>query len=203
MAKYKWLILMPILAFALVFGPNLIGGSKSNTESRSTTSAIWKRSSEPGSSKAASPGLGIDATSMAMSLFGVLVLACGAIWLLKKLQTGGRVIGGREILIKETHRLNAKRAIHLARVSDRLLLLGDSEAGIQLLKDLTPPEETEPLADATTFTIPRPEIASSTDEEGAVPRDYVIQAAKRQTQPKDSAEELGNFRELLHRLGKA
>ncbi len=200
MAKYKWLIAMPVLAFALVFGPTLLQSDKKPAENpRSAKSAIFRKSEK----KEVPATSAIDPTSMALSLFGVLVLACGAIWLLKKIQLGNSTPGGREIQIKETHRLAPKRSIHLARVCDRLLLLADCEGGIQLLTDLTPKDE-ETVLDAlltqetASVTIPRPEA------EGAVPRDFGSRVADQvETAPAPSPATLGNFRELLSKLGNA
>lgn len=201
MAKLKWLALMPILAAVLVFSLSFMETPKSNGGNAAASAAASRdgRSLSAQDDKAKTSSL--DMAELAVSLLAVLGLAIGAIWMLKKLQKGTQSLGqAGQIQIKESRRLGPKRAIHIVRVDERLLLLGESESGLSFLADLTPPEEEAPLS--------RPVASDVNDElditQGAEPRDFVIRAAAKPQAAQASDERpasLGNFRELLQRLG--
>jgi flagellar biosynthetic protein FliO len=200
MAKLKWLALMPILAAVLVFSLSFMETPKNNGVNTASSAAASRdvRSSSAQGEKATSS---LDMAELAVSLLAVLGLAIGAIWMLKKLQKGTQSLGqAGQIQIKESRRLGPKRAIHIVRVDERLLLLGESESGLSFLADLTPPEEETPLARTSV-----PDVQDELDvHQGAEPRDFVIRAAAKPRAEAASDERpasLGNFRELLQRLG--
>ena len=93
----------------------------------------------------------------------VLVLAGGAVFLLSRLQKRRGPAGKRRALaLVETLPLGRRKRLVLARASERLLLLGETEKGITLLMELgeeeslpeTPPMEEEEEEEAG----PAPEI---------------------------------------------
>ncbi|PIE22948.1 MAG: hypothetical protein CSA62_09430 [Planctomycetota bacterium] len=194
MAKLKWLALMPFLAAALVFGASFLSGP-------SKSSSPAPQSSRARSAAEQMPAM--DLGELGFSLLAVLGLAIGAIWLIKRLQGGQQKLAGTgSIEIKETRHLSAKRAMHIVRVQDRLLLLAETEAGLSTLSDLSPREEDPALLQ------PMPRITQpAPTEQGAEPRDFLQrrQSAQPQVQPQAKEEApvaLGNFRELLAKLGQ-
>lgn len=185
MSKWKWFALIPVLAAALVFGPGIFGsGNPSGGEAEG-------RSWEPATG--AVPSGAPSMLEVAACLGLVLVLAVGGMILLRRLQYGTPHAGGTTIQMRETRRLGPKRALHMLRVSDRLLLVAESEQGIHLVADLTPADPDEDVAE------PIADDPDDDDEDGAVPRDLVIPRPRQRARPKRAA--LANFRDLLDRLG--
>ncbi len=184
MREWKWLAIVPLLAAVMVFGPVLFSGGNSNAPA--ANDGTWRRNAET----AATPSF----LTLGTSLGVVLLLAVGGIFLLRRLQAGQEHAREREIRVKESRRLSPKRSLHLIRAADRLLLLGESEVGLQLLADLTPrePEVTLP-ASAPVAVEPEP-----LEEDGAVPRDLVIPNHPRKETLKS---QIQDFRELLGKLG--
>lgn len=201
MTKWKWLALMPVLAAALVFGSSFFSGEGRTRDaaagnSRSAVPASWRSDERPAESRDATAR--VDMTELGTSLLVVLGLAIGAIWVLRRLQRGTvHVDHGSSIRIKETRRLSAKRALHIVHVADRLLLLAEAETGLALVADLTPKGEED--AAPADFA---PELDVDL-ERGAEPRDFVLRAATRNpaSEHPQAPASLGNFRELLARLG--
>ena len=194
MGKLKWLALMPVLAAALVFGSSFLSEPTKSPNQLPT-------SPRPAARSAQDQMASMDLSELGFSLLAVLGLAIGAIWLIKKLQGGPKKLsGGGSIEIKETRRLSAKRAMHIVRVQDRLLLLAETESGLTTLSDLTPREE-EPAV-----LQPMPRIAEPDSlEQGAEPRDFRQRSSRPEPQPEPEDEfpvGLGNFRELLAKLGQ-
>ena len=201
MNRIKWIFVLPILAAVLVLLPVLIP-SKANPGNQGPAGpsiSTWKR----GGTEA-----GIEGPSfltLTTSLGIVLLLGVGTIVILRKMQGGGVNSPEREVIVKESRRLSPKRTIHLVRAVDRLLLVSESEMGVQLLSDLTPREETAAQPAAVLVpqvAIPQPEVEpAAAEEEGATPRDLLLPRNEkaRQAAIKASAK-LSNFRELMTKL---
>ncbi len=201
MNRIKWIFVLPILAAVLVLLPVLIP-SKANPGNQGPAGpsiSTWKR----GGSEAGVEGPSV--LTLTTSLGIVLLLGVGTILILRKMQGGGVNSPEREVIVKESRRLSPKRTIHLVRAVDRLLLVSESEMGVQLLSDLTPREEsaTQPAALLVPqVAIPQPEVEPTPpEEEGATPRDLLLPRNEkaRQAAIKASAK-LSNFRELMTKL---
>ncbi len=185
MRDWKWFLFVPLLAAALVAGPLLF--PRGSAPVSGPGDGTWRR---PASDAAA-----VDPAAVAVSLGLVLLLAVGGLLVVRRLQAGRPAAGGREIRIKETRRLAAKRALHLVRAGERLLLIGESEVGLQTLADLTPPPP--PVPSAALEDAARDREDGGEEEEGAVPRDLVIPQRK----PAGArAKALHDFRTLLSKL---
>ncbi|GEM_PF-3116823 len=201
MNRIKWIFVLPILAAVLVLLPVLIP-SKAQPANRGPAGpsiSTWKR----GGTEAGIQGPSF--LTLTTSLGIVLLLGVGTIVILRKMQQGGASSPEREVIVKESRRLSPKRTIHLVRAMDRLLLISESEIGIQLLSDLTPREE--PATQPTPVLVPQMEAPPQTssqpapEEEGATPRDLLLPRNEkaRQAAIKASAK-LSNFRELMTKL---
>ena len=92
----------------------------------------------------------------------VLVLAGGAVFLLSRIQPSRGPAGKKRALaLVETLPLGRRKRLVLARASDRLLLLGETEKGISLLLELGEedvPGEERPLEEETPEEEPRLEV---------------------------------------------
>ncbi len=204
MNRIKWIFVLPVLAAVLVLLPVLVPSRKKNLGNEGPTGpsiSTWKR----GGTEA-----GIEGPSfltLTTSLGIVLLLGVGTIVVMRKVQGSGLNSPEREVVVKESRRLSPKRTIHLVRAVDRLLLISESEMGVQLLSDLTPREEgaVQPvLVQQAPVTIPQPEAPRAKapeEEEGATPRDLLLPRNERARQAAIKANaKLSNFRELMTKL---
>ena len=198
MPRWTLFALLPLLAAALVFAPTLLSpSSKGRTAiAASESSTLDNPPASKLSRRTQGESLLPSGLQVGASLVFVLALALGGIWLIRRLQPGAVASKGqRSIEIKETRRLGKQRAIHLVRVSDRLLLLSEAETGIGLLSDLT---ISDPETASLDLGLAEPGHVLrqlEEQEEGATPRDLLPGAkrSKRQAQ-------LGDFRQLLGKI---
>jgi flagellar biogenesis protein FliO len=201
MNRIKWIFVLPILAAVLVLLPVLIP-SKANPGNQGPAGpsiSTWKR----GGTEAGLQGPSV--LTLTTSLGIVLLLGVGTIVILRRVQRGSVNSPEREVVVKESRRLSPKRTIHLVRAVDRLLLISESEMGVQLLSDLTPREETAAQPAAVVVpqvAIPQPEPEPALpEEEGATPRDLLLPRNERARQAAIKASaKLSNFRELMTKL---
>jgi len=80
-----------------------------------------------------------DLTAATLKMFGVLGLILGllvgAVWLLRRFmsRTGSLPLAGGELAVLAQYPLGPKKVLALVRVADQVLLLGVTEANINLL----------------------------------------------------------------------
>jgi flagellar biogenesis protein FliO len=84
------------------------------------------------------PRAGLDAGGLVVPALVLAALAIVALFLARR-----RRAPGRRVMVLETTSLGPKRSLVLAQLEDEVLLLGSSEAGIQLLKIRPADELTE------------------------------------------------------------
>ncbi len=213
--------ILPLLAAVLVFGPGLLSfdGEAASTRSddanprttTTTTTTTPARTESGGAKPIGAERFTSNAPSTAKlgaSLALVLVLAALGIVVCKRLQNSSLRLGpSANITIKETRRLGKGRALHYMRVADRLLLVAESECGVQLVQDLTPSDASK-LSDldaegdgAALF---------DDDDDGVTPADLLPRPTQRATQrpaqrtsaePRERKASLSDFRSLLSKLG--
>lgn len=148
---------------------------------------------------------------LSLGLVGLLILAGGTIYLIRKAQGGLETVKDREIKLKESRRLSNKRLLHLVRAADRLLLLAESEHGLHLISDLTPSEEVLAAEDLARELEASRSLAAdlqAEEDEGAILRDMVIPRPEPQTVPtngkkkgKPSPHTVAEFKKILQQLG--
>ena len=204
--KLKLFLLIPLAAGLLVLSsmiqPKVSEGSKS-TETESTRIAP-KRA---GTNEVEFLPMGLK---LSLGLMGLLILAGGTIYLIRKAQGGLETVKDREIKLKESRRLSGKRVLHLVRAADRMLLLAESEHGLHLISDLTPSEEVLAAEDLATELQAARSLAvdlHEDEDDGAILRDMVIPRPEipgKQTQTakaKPSPHTVAEFKKILQQLG--
>ncbi len=208
MDKLKLFLLIPLAAGLLVLS-SLIQpkASEANTGSETVSRGIAPK--RTGTSSAEFLPLGIK---LSLGLVGLLILAGGTIYMIRKAQGGLETVKDREIQVKESRRLSGKRLLHVVRAADRLLLLAESEHGLHLLSDLTPSEEVLAAQDLAKELQAARTLAANTqedDDEGAILRDMVIprpenKGKRPQGNPakaKPSPHTVAEFKKILQQLG--
>lgn len=82
------------------------------------------------------PGMGRYLITVVFALAGILGLAVGFLYLMKRFMpmTGG----GRRMRVVESVSLEPRRALHLVQVSGRYLLVGSTDGSIRLIAELDP-----------------------------------------------------------------
>lgn len=187
-ARYKWLLLPPAIAVVLLMGP------LRQTVSPTSTPA-------PQAESEASPvGKGIvpmpDAWQVTSSLFGILLLGVAGIMLLARIRKGPAARVGDLMSLRQSLRLSNRHRLHAVQFDDNILLLGESEGRLNLLRLGRDPEQIEDDE----------ELGSRDAEDGgAVPRDMIIPrppaSSVRRTSPTGATERarpsVDDFKELL------
>ena len=67
----------------------------------------------------------------------VVLLAYGALWLIKRFSVRRVVSGGQQLQVLETVGLGANRSLHLVRVGPQVLLLGATQQEVRTLGDVS------------------------------------------------------------------
>ncbi|MCA8968270.1 MAG: FliO/MopB family protein [Planctomycetes bacterium] len=195
----RWMLfaVLPLLAAVLVFGPALLQFEPADAGSNTTAAAPVTVPEKPEKAQLGPFGRSTpSASQIGTSLVLVLALAVFGIVVLRRMQTT-RTDGGTPstIELKESRRLGKGRALHYLRVGDRLLLIAESECGVQMLRDLTPSEGVDVATD---------DHVDEWEDDGATPRDLLpTPRAGGRTASRTAARKakLGDFRALLGKLG--
>ena len=190
-AKYTWLLLPPALALVLFLGP--FGATKPARDAEPP-----QTSSAPDTP--ASPTI----EQITSTLLGVLLVGGAAVVGLARWQ-GRRASGstGDVVRLRQSLRLSGRQAIHAVEFDGQLLLLGECDANVAVLRATA--AETDLEAEER-FPQPGTAAAAIDDaDEGATPRDLLIPRPARAATtraaaaPTKSAEDpqLADFRALL------
>lgn len=191
MPKWTLIILLPVLAAALVFLPALITDASPKDPKGAKTKGAAIASAGDLSTKRGSEGAAPipGMWQIGASLAFVLTLAIGAAVVVRRIQYGSRgESSGAKIELRESRRLSKGRAIHYLRVGEHLLLVGESETGIHLLRDMTPDDDAARMDHST--------LEAASLDDGATPRDLLPASARAAR----STAKLGDFRALLGKL---
>ena len=81
-------------------------------------------------------GPGKDYFKMMLTVFIVIVLGIGAIYLSKKLLPGLTNLSGKQIRIIETVHLGPRKAVHLLKIGGKQILIGSTNENITRLADV-------------------------------------------------------------------
>jgi len=156
-ARYKWLLLPPAIALVLFMGPlRRVGLPSANTE------PIQETEGEVGRSIVPMP----DAWQVTSTLLGVLLLGGAGIMLLARLRRGSAPRGGGLMSLRQSLRLSARHSLHAVEFDNNLLLLGECDNSLCLIKSGRDPEQVEDEE--------RLAAREADEEGGAVLRDMVI-----------------------------
>ena len=156
-ARYKWLLLPPAIALVLFMGPlRRVGLPSAGTELAQQTEGEVGRGIVP------MP----DAWQVTSTLLGVLLLGGAGIMLLARLRRGSSPRSGDLMSLRQSLRLSARHSVHAVQFDNSLLLLGECDNSLCLIKLGRDPEQLEDEE--------RLAAREADEEEGAVPRDMVI-----------------------------
>lgn len=223
-ASLKWLLVPPALALVLFLGPlrDFGAGSGPGTGAEQTASETTDPKRE---SKTALPREGATKDSKAAkvttpslpnlsqatsALVGVLLLGGTFVYLLAKLRNAKAPSKGSHIAVRQSVRLSPRQHLHAIQWDDRLLLIGECDGKLAVLKEAADPQV---AADDRNVT-ERGVAGVDPDDEGAVPRDMIIPRAPgrpaRTTPPKQpvspaataATKALAEFKALLNRAQK-
>lgn len=204
--KLKLFLLIPLAAGLLVLS-SLIQPKASEGTARSETKSTRIAPKRASTSEADILPMGLK---LSLGLMGLLILAGGTIYVIRKAQGGLETVKDREIKLKESRRISGKRVLHLVRAADRMLLLAESEHGLHLISDLTPSEEVlaaEDLANELQAARTLAQDADDEEDDGAILRDMVIPrpgTPGRNAQPgkgKPAPHTVAEFKKILQQLG--
>ncbi len=163
-ARYKWLILPPAVALVLFMGPlRDVGMPPTNDE-------LVPEVSSQGPSLESEVGQGIipmpSAWQVGSTLLGVLLLGGAGIMLLARLRRGPASRNSELMSLRQSLRLSQRHNIYAVQFDHSLLLLGECDGHLTLIKAGSDPEAMED----------EERLASRGVEEdtGAVPRDMVL-----------------------------
>lgn len=207
-ASLKWLLVPPALALVLFLGPLRDFGAStpptSAPETASTETANTKR--DPKTARSTTPAVPAlpNLSQAASALIGVLLLGGTFVFLLGKLRQSRAPSKGTHIAVRQSVRLSPRNSLHAIQWDDRLLLVGECDGKLAVLKETADPQI---ALDEHSVT----QRAAEEDDEGAVPRDMIIPrsptkpartaAAKPPTTPAAAAatKALAEFKALLNR----
>ena len=160
-AKYKWLLVPPALALALFLGPLRDAGGPAEPGAPAAQQPP-KDSRTPKVPTPQLPGFG----QVASALIGVLLLGVAGLAAFKKLRSQGGPSGGTLITVRQSVRLSPRQQLHAVQWHERLLLIGEGEHGLVVLREADDPNALEDEAS----------VRGREDDadEGAVPRDMII-----------------------------
>ncbi len=179
----KWLVLPPAVALLIVLGPMSMRGESAAAERTPTNpSAVPERlpgADEPKGSKATVPPLPRtpDLWQFGSTLVGVLLLGGVGLVVLRRLQKGPGPVGSGVVTLRQTLRLSQRQSVHALEFDGRLLLVGESDRGVQLLQANNPPTAAD---DEATLAARLRDLADAEDD-GAVPKNMVLPRPPRRT----------------------
>ncbi len=170
-ARYKWLLLPPAIALILFMGPlrNVelpsVGGPSPETDAVREPQGTDQPETIPdpegfGAAVVPMP----DIWQVGSTLLGILLLAGAGITLLARLKRGRSSKSGDLMTLCQSLRLSQRHSLHAVQFDDNLLLLGECDGHLSLIKLGSDPEQRQDE-----------ELLAARDaDEGAVPRDMVI-----------------------------
>lgn len=189
--KWKWLAVPPALALLLFFGP------WRNTPPQSVevdAPRIAAKDSRP----TAVPGT----WQVLSTVFGLCLLGTAVVLGLARVRRNAQSTPGNVVILRQSLRLSNRHAVHAVQFDDQILLLGECDATLRVLRASADPDVA--AAEAATARAPTrvTRDARDDDDEGAVLKDMVIprppQGAVRPTKPaKPPSPALSDFRTLL------
>ena len=189
-ASLKWLLVPPALALLLFLGPlrdfgrdggrDTGGAETASTEgtgaarpARTTGADRTDKATDKTTDKTTDKQKTLPALPSLPQTAGTLVfvLALGAtfVWLLAKLKRRGAGPKGDLVVVRQSTRLSPRQQLHVVQWDDRLLLLGESDGKLAVLREAADPQVAADERAATS--------AADDDDDGAVPRDMLIPRA--------------------------
>ncbi len=170
-ARYKWLLLPPAIALILFMGPlrNIGLPSTEGLAQEIQTAGDPQTTEEPGTMQdPQGVGQGLvpmpDAWQVTSTLLGILLLGGIGIMLLARLRRGRSPKSGDLMTLCQSLRLSQRHSLHAVQFDHNLLLLGECDGHLSLIKLGPDPEQRQDE-----------ELLAARDaDEGAVPRDMVI-----------------------------
>ena len=192
-ARYKWLLLPPAIALVLFMGPlRRVGLPSADSGSTQDIEAEVGRSIVP------LP----DIWQVTSTLLGVLLLGGAGIMFLARFRRGPSPRRGDLMSLRQSLRLSARHSVYAVQFDNSLLLLGESDNHLTLIRLGRDPEQLEDEEQLVS--------READEEEGAVLRDMVIPRPQepatkvvRSSQipkPGRSRPSLDEFKELLRRV---
>lgn len=172
----KWLIAAPALGALLVLGPMVQSRLSGAPNTPSTAGAA-----EPSASGATRPEVGSNATPLPdawkvlSTLAGLLILGgVGIVALSRSRKPRATGTGAPLIVLRQSLRLGPKSRLHAVQFDGHVLLVGESERGLDMLRDIEDPAAADDEAEI---------LAREEPTGGAEPRDLaLLQAARRMAQ---------------------
>jgi len=177
----KWLLAAPALGALLVLGPL----AQSRGTSTPTTGTAAAKAADPETPPAAADKVGSQAVvlpeawKVLSTLAGILILGGVGLVLLSRLRRDSGPASSAMVSLRQSLRLGAKARLHAVQFEGHLLLLGETEAGVTLLREVDDPQA---KADEVEV-IAREEVADG----GAEPRDMGLLHAARQMAARQQA----------------
>ena len=209
----KWLLLPPAAALLIVLGPLSMPGAKKAPAAEPAPAATAQAPAAAATDRPAALPVPRtpDLWQVGSTSVGLVLLGGAALMAITRRQKGPGGTHQDTVQLRQTLRLGQHKAVHAIEFDGRVLLVGASERGLQLLHAGGPSQDA--LADEATIAARSGQAAVDEDDDGAVPKDLVIprptQPARRLPSPPVAPaaapkrnELLNDFRALLQKAGR-
>lgn len=188
--KWKWLAVPPALALLLFFGP--FGNNPAPSVEANPPKGVVAKDTRPMPS---APG----AWQMVSTIVGVCLLGTAVVLGISRLRRHQQTTPGNAVILRQSLRLSNRHAVHAVQFDDKILLLGECDGSLRVLRSYADPDVA--AAEAASARVLAATTAADDDDDGVVLKDMIIprppQGAPRASAKSNKPAGLNDFRTLL------
>lgn len=169
----KWLFLPPAVALLIVLGP-LSMRSEPVKPTEPAPALVAPTSSPAAETKPSALPMPRtpDLWQVGSTLLGVLLLGGATLMVLRRMRQAPATGNTGTVTLRQTLRLSPRQTLHAVEFDGRVLLLGASDRGLQLLH--AGGQSGDAIADELAVAASTRHLALDDDDDGAVPKNLVI-----------------------------